>query len=90
MNFTIRETKITRAVHFHAGTAWAEGVFVPHIVVMFIHWGAIEAIFSVTLFKKIHQRFRKPRHVMLITELRPAPSPQPNMSTMRALWAEAA
>lgn len=91
MNFTIPQTKSTRAIHFHAGTAWAEGVIVPHVVIMFMESGRVEAMFALTLFKKIEQKFRKPRHVMLITDVCPiGRDPQPSMSKVRELWAEAA
>lgn len=69
MNFTIPETRVTRAVYVHAGTRWADGVWVPHLVVMFVERGLVAAILAITLFKKIDQRFRKSSHVMLITNL---------------------
>lgn len=69
MNFTIPATSCTRAIYFHAGTAWAAGIWVPHVVVMFLDCGRCEAMFAVTLFKKIEQKFRSPRHVMLITDM---------------------
>lgn len=67
MHITIKPTRVSRQVVIYLGTRWADGVTCPHLVAYFFAPGGLAACLAITLIKKIEQKNRKPRHVMLIT-----------------------